>query len=226
MHPDAEHVGASIVSVNVGRPRTVSWGGRSVTSAIWKEPVGGAVTLAGVNFDGDDQADRRVHGGADKAVYAYAVEDYEWWSATTGPLVAGTFGENLTTSGINLTDSLIGDRWQVGSAVLEVAQPREPCYKLGIRMDDEQFPGKFAAAGRPGVYLRIVTPGAVAAGDRVDIDPAARPAVRIRSLSTDEIEEAVLRQAVADPRVPDGWRRAAARRLSRLDTRLVDEHGQ
>ena len=207
---------AVIVSVNVGLPRSVKWRGRSVTSAIWKDPIDGPVSLAGVNLAGDDQADRRVHGGPDKAVYAYAVEDYDWWASTTGPLAVGTFGENLTTSGINLSDSHIGDRWNVGSAILEVAQPREPCYKLGMRMSDERFPGKFAAAQRPGVYLRIITPGAVAAGDTINIDPAVLPAIQIRSLSGDDIEEGILRQAVADPRVPDGWRRAAARYLSRV----------
>jgi MOSC domain-containing protein YiiM len=216
MDPDAEPDRAVIVSVNVGLPKTVEWQGRSVTSAIWKDSVDGPVSLEGVNFDGDDQADRRVHGGADKAVYAYAIEDYEWWSTTTGPLAAGMFGENLTTSGIDLTGSHIGDRWRVGSAVLEVAQPRQPCYKLGIRMGDEGFPGKFSAARRPGVYLRIITAGAVEAGDSIDLEPAARPAVEIRSLTEEDIEEVVLRQAVADPRVPDGWRRTAARFLSRV----------
>ena len=145
----------SVVSVNVGAPRTVDWRGRRVTSAIWKDPVEGPVTIEGVNLTGDDQADRRVHGGPDKAVYAYSVEDYDWWAANTGPLTAGTFGENLTTLGIDLTACYIGDRWHVGSAVLEVSQPREPCFKLGLRMGDDHFPGKFAAAGRPGVYLRI-----------------------------------------------------------------------
>jgi MOSC domain-containing protein YiiM len=213
--PRTEGDGAAIASVNVGRPRTVEWHGRLVTSAIWKEPVSGPVALAGVNLDGDDQADRRVHGGPDKAVYAYATEDYDWWAATTGPLAPGTFGENLTTTGIDLGACHIGDRWHVGTAVLEVAQPREPCFKLGIRMSDDAFPGAFASAGRPGAYLRIVTAGAVAAGDPIEVVPTERPAVRISSLTGDEIDEAVLRQAADDPRVPEGWRRAAARALSR-----------
>ena len=205
-----------ITSVNVGRPRTVTWRGRPVTSAIWKEPVRDPVTIEGVNLDGDDQADRRVHGGPDKAVYAYAVEDYEWWAPTTGPLQAGTFGENLTTLGIDLNSCQIGDRWRTGSAVLEVSQPREPCFKLGIRMHDDGFPGKFAAARRPGVYLRIITGGTVAAGDTIVVDPADQPAIHIVSLVADDITEEVLRQAVGDPRVPDGWRRSAARALGRI----------
>jgi MOSC domain-containing protein YiiM len=186
-----------------------------VTSAIWKEPIDGPVTIEGVNLAGDDQADRRVHGGADKAVYAYSVEDYNWWSATTGTLTAGTFGENLTTLGIDLNTCYIGDRWRVGSAILEVSQPREPCFKLGIRMGDDHFPGKFAAAGRPGVYLRIITDGVVASGDTIEVVEAKQPAIRISSLVEECIPQEVLRLAAEDPRVPLGWRQAAARTLGR-----------
>ncbi len=204
-----------IHSVNTGKPRSVEWRGRIVTSAIWKDAVDGPVTVEGVNLTGDDQADRRVHGGTDKAVYAYSVEDYDWWTATTGPLSPGTFGENLTTTGIDLSECRIGDRWHVGTATLEVAQPRQPCFKLGIRMNDDGFPGLFAAAGRPGTYLRIITAGVVTAGDTVHVDPAARPAVRVGSLVETVVAEEVLRQAVDDPRVPDGWRTTAARTLAR-----------
>lgn len=204
-----------VVSVNVGAPRTVEWRGRTVTSAIWKQPVDGPIAVAGVNLAGDDQADRRVHGGSDKAVYAYATEDYDWWAVTLGPLAPGTFGENLTTTGIALTGAHIGDRWRVGSAVLEVAQPRQPCFKLGIRMGDDTFHGAFEVARRPGVYLRIVVAGAITAGDPIDVEPAAPPAVAVASLVEDEIDGEVLRLAAADPRVPKGWRDAAARALAR-----------
>ena len=204
-----------VESVNVGDVRTVAWRGRRVTTAIWKHPVDGRVPLRGVNLVGDDQADRRVHGGADKAVYAYATEDYAWWSDTTGELAPGTFGENLTTTGIHLGTCCVGDRWRVGSAVLEVAQPRQPCFKLGIRMGDDAFPGRFADAGRPGAYLRIVTPGDVGAGDEIEVDNAEPPAVAIGALVADPIDDEVLQLAAADPRVPEGWRRAATRALTR-----------
>jgi MOSC domain-containing protein YiiM len=158
-----------ITSVNVGTPRTVTWAGRAVTSAIWKSPVTGRVRVEGVNLAGDDQADRRVHGGTDKAVYAYAAEDYVWWSAALGIDVGpATFGENLTTRGIDLRACVIGQRWTVGSAVLEVAQPREPCFKLGMRMGDAHFVDRFDEAGRSGAYLRIVSAGEIAAGDAID----------------------------------------------------------
>jgi len=204
-----------ITSVNVGRPRTVEWRGRQVTSAIWKEPVAGPVVLAGVNVHGDDQADRRVHGGPDMAVYAYAAEDYAWWASTVGPLAPGTFGENLTTEGIDVTGAAIGDRWRIGDVVLEVSQPRRPCFKLGIRMGDEDFPGAFDRAGRPGTYLRIVQPGTVAAGDEVTIEPTAAPRIPIGALVSEEPPLDLWETVASDPRVPEGWRQTAARTLAR-----------
>jgi MOSC domain-containing protein YiiM len=185
-----------------------------VRSAIWKTPVEGPVAFGGVNVDGDDQADRRVHGGRDKAVYAYAIEDYEWWASSTGPLAPGTFGENLTTSGIDLRACSIGDRWHVGTAILEVSQPRQPCFKLGIRMSDDGFPDRFADAGRPGTYLRIMDAGHVAPGDVIDMEAADQPAIRIGALAEKELAPDLLRQIVADLRVPDSWKRAARRALA------------
>lgn len=200
-----------IVSVNVGVPRTVEFRGRDVTTAIWKEPVDGPVALVGVNLVGDDQADRRVHGGPDKAVYAYAVEDYAWWAQQGVDVGPGRFGENLTTEGIDLSGSEVGDRWTIGEVVLEVAQPRQPCFKLGIRMGDDGFPDRFEVAARPGAYLRIVREGSVAAGDAIAIEPAAQPSVTVRALATGDLDLDELRAVSQDPRVPEGWRKSAAR---------------
>jgi MOSC domain-containing protein YiiM len=202
-----------IVSVNVGLQRTLEWRGRTVTTGIWKAPVEGPVVVEGVNLHADDQADRRVHGGVDKAVYAYAVEDYRWWAEQGVPYEPGRFGENLTTAGIDLGACRIGDRWQVGTALLEVSQPRSPCFKLGIRMGDDAFPDRFAAAGRPGTYLRIVGAGEVVAGDAIAVEATHLPAVTVASLVADEIEPEVLRLAAGDERVPGGWRRHAERAL-------------
>ena len=171
-----------VVSVNVGLPRVVEWHGRRVETAIWKAPVEGRVVVRGVHIDGDGQADLRVHGGRDKAVYSYAAEDYAWWSDTLGrTLGPGTFGENLTVSGIDLSSTRIGSRWRVGTALLEVTQPRYPCFKLGIRMGDAGFVKEFERAERFGAYLRILEPGEVGAGDEIDVvapDDADAPTIR------------------------------------------------
>jgi MOSC domain-containing protein YiiM len=165
-----------VESVNVGEPRTVEWHGRQVRSAIWKSPVEGRVAVRGVNLAGDDQADRRVHGGDGKSVYAYAAEDYAWWAERgAGVLGPGTFGENLTTAGLALTESRVGDVWRIGDTVLEVVQPRFPCFKLGMRMGDAAFVAQFKAARRPGVYLRILASGTVGAGDVITVEPTPFP---------------------------------------------------
>jgi MOSC domain-containing protein YiiM len=159
-----------LLSVNVGRIETVAHHDRDVSTGIFKRPVTGRVATRGVNLDGDDQADRQVHGGPDRAVYAYAAEDLEWWADQVGrPLPAGSMGENLTTADVDVTNAVIGERWRIGSVVLEVAAPRTPCFKLGIAMGDGRFPPRFAAAGRPGAYLRIVEHGELGAGDAVTV---------------------------------------------------------
>ncbi len=165
-----------LASVNVGRPRDVAARRRTVRTAIWKAPVEGRVAVRGVNLDGDDQADREVHGGPDKAVYAYATEETRLWETELGrPLGPGAFGENLTTEGVDVSGALLGERWRIGTTVLEVVQPRLPCFKLGLRMEDPGFVKRFGRASRPGAYLRIVQEGELAAGDAVEVDVAARP---------------------------------------------------
>lgn len=159
-----------LLSINVGIPRTITWMGRTDATAIWKTPVPGRVAVRGVNVDGDGQADRRAHGGQDKAVYAYAREDQGWWEATLGrPVEPGAFGENLTLTGVEVTSAVIGECWEIGTVRFEVAQPRIPCWKLGARMNDPEFPRRFSLAGRPGAYLRIIREGDVGAGDEVRI---------------------------------------------------------
>src|SRR5439155_8921552 len=148
-------VSGRLLSVNVGRPRTVPRASGTARTAIWKDPVDGRVAVRGVNVDGDDQADRRVHGGPDKAVYAYAAEDTAWWEDALGEALGpGAFGENLTVAGLDVTGALIGERWAIGTTLLEVCQPRFPCFKLGLRFGDPRMVKGFAEAGRPGAYLR------------------------------------------------------------------------
>jgi MOSC domain-containing protein YiiM len=160
----------SLLAVNVAEIREIPRGGRMVRTGIWKFPVEGRVAVRGVNVAGDEQADRSVHGGPDMAVYAYAREDYDGWEAELGrELGPGTFGENLTIAGIDVTHALVGERWRVGSVLLEVSQPRTPCWKLGVKMGDPRFLKRFSRALRPGAYLRIVEEGELGAGDPVEV---------------------------------------------------------
>ncbi len=159
-----------LLSVNVGGIREFDYHGRPALSAIWKSPVRGRIAVRGVNLEGDDQADREAHGGPDKAVYAYAIEDTRWWEEELGrSLEYGELGENLTTEGIGVTDALVGERWEIGSAVFEVSEPRVPCWRLAVRMEDQLFPRRFTQVGRPGTYLRIVREGDVGARDEVRV---------------------------------------------------------
>ena len=159
----------TILSVNVSRPREILRRGKPDRTAIFKVPVEGRVALRGHQLEGDEQADRRVHGGPSKAVYAYASEDTAWWEEQLGrSLVPGTFGENLTLSGVDIGAARVGERWRAGNAVVEVTQPRSPCWKLALRMGDPSFPRTFRAAQRPGTYLAVVEEGELGAGDPVE----------------------------------------------------------
>lgn len=199
-----------VISVNVGAVREIEWRGDLVTTGIWKHPVTGRIALRGVNFAGDDQADRTVHGGVDKAVYAYATEDYDFWREHEGiDTSIGLFGENLTLSGIDLSSALVGERWSVGTALLEVAQPRLPCFKLGIRMGDPMFPKRFLAARRMGAYFRIIEEGDVGAGDLVRVTERPSHGITLGHMvaSLRDARQAAALRTVG--RLPEFWRQVA-----------------
>jgi len=200
---------ARLVSVNVGRPREISARrGRPLLSAIFKTPVEGRVRVEGVNLAGDDQADRSVHGGPEKAVYAYAREDIDWWENIHGDLPNGVFGENLTTAGIDVSGALLGERWRIGTTVLEVCQPRLPCSKLGIRFNDLRMVKAFAKASRPGAYLRIMEEGDVGVGDEITILSRPDHAVTVSVASDAVLKDRSLAAAVlAVPGVSQELRR-------------------
>ena len=207
-----------LVSVNVGQPRTVEWAGRRVRTAIWKAPKDGPVTVRGDNLAGDDQADRRVHGGTHKAIYAYAEEDYRWWETGLHTVLGpGIFGENLTTGGIELASAVIGERWSVGSAVLEVSEPRLPCFKLGIRMSDPGFVERFEEAARYGTYLRVVTEGEVAAGDPIVRVTQPGHGLGVGDLVAAHLQPTpeLLARVATTTDVSPGWRHQAERALAR-----------
>src|SRR4051812_3323618 len=175
-------------------------------SAIGKQPIEGRVRVEGINVAGDQQADRRVHGGPDKAVYVYAREDEAWWAEQLGRDIApGMFGENLTTEGVDVSGAVIGERWRIGTVELEVCQPRLPCFKLGNRFGDPRMVKRFAQASRPGAYLRIVREGELGAGDAVEVATRPRHGVTV-ALVSDAIllDDALAPAAAAAPELAEG----------------------
>jgi MOSC domain-containing protein YiiM len=155
-----------------------------VRTGLWKLPVAGPVAVGELGLAGDFQGDRRIHGGRDKAVYAYAEEDIAWWEDALGrALGPGFFGENLTLRGVDVNGGRVGERWEVGTALLEVTEPRGPCWKLQAKVGEPRFVKRFAQAGRPGAYLRVVRTGEVAAGDAVRVVASPRDAPTIAGLS-------------------------------------------
>jgi MOSC domain-containing protein YiiM len=211
---------ARLLSVNVGRPRQIhARRGRPILSAIGKAPVAGRVRVEGVNVAGDDQADRLVHGGPDKAVYAYAIEDVRWWEDELDRALApGMFGENLTTEGVDVTGAVIGEHWRVGTVELEVCQPRQPCFKLGLRFGDPLMLRRFAHASRPGAYLRIVREGELGAGDVIEVLERPEHGVTV-GLVGDAIllDDSLLARAAQAPELPASladWIRGRAAELA------------
>ena len=158
---------AKVIAVNVGQPREVSWNGRIIRTSIFKTPVSGRSRVGRLNIDGDEQSDLTVHGGLDKAVYAYPSEHYAFWKNQLDgrDLPWGSFGENMTTEGLLDDQVRIGDRFRIGSAEFTVTQPRMPCFKLGIRFGDPKIIKRFLEARRPGFYLRVDKEGELGAGD-------------------------------------------------------------
>jgi MOSC domain-containing protein YiiM len=165
-----ETLGGLLISVNVGMPRDVVLNGEVRQTAIFKNPVAGPVKVVDHHVDGDRQADQVNHAGVHKAVYAYSREDLDFWAAELGRDVEDGFvGENLTIRGYDVSHAVVGERWRIGGVVLEVAQPRIPCWKLGVRAGDKSMTRRFELALRPGAYLRVVTEGDIAAGDKVEV---------------------------------------------------------
>ncbi len=209
----------SLVSVNAGLPREVDWRGRRVRSSIWKTPVAGRVRVSRLNVEGDQQSDLSVHGGPDKAVYAYPSEHYEYWRRELPGAELGwaAFGENFTTVGLLEHDVRIGDRLRAGSAEFVVTQPRMPCCKLAVRFGRDDMVKRFLASGRTGFYLAVVAEGEVGAGDAIDFtgrDDHGVTVADIAALYTDDADnQRVLQRAVDLPALPESWRDYLRKRL-------------
>ncbi len=209
-----------IVSVNVGLPREVVWNNTTVQTSIFKDPVQGTVSIGRLNLAGDRQADLSVHGGADKAVYGYPSEHYEFWRTQLATELSwGNFGENLTTEGLSERNVFIGDRLKVGSAELIVTQPRMPCYKLGIRFGRDEMPKRFVASRRCGLYFSVAKEGEVAAGSKIEIlsrDPERVTVVDIVDLFLSETPDSkLLERVLRVAALPASWKTALAERVRR-----------
>ena len=160
---------ASLLSVNVGMPRDVSWRGRTVHTGVWKSPVTGPRMVRRLNIDGDGQGDLAGHGGEQRAVMVYQLDSYRHWQEFLGrdDLEHGAFGENFTIDGLGDDEVCIGDRYRIGEAEFEVTQPRVTCFRVAMRMEEPRLPSLLVAHHRPGFYLRVMTEGHVAAGDEI-----------------------------------------------------------
>ena len=154
---------ATVLSVNVGLPKNVSWNGKTVFTGVWKEQVDGPVMARRLNLDGDGQGDTAGHGGEQRAVFVYQMESYHHWEQHLGrdDFVYGQFGENLTVDGLPDDEVCIGDRYRIGEAEFEVTQPRVTCYRVGLRMGEPELPALLVAHHRPGFYFRVITEGRV-----------------------------------------------------------------
>ena len=203
---------AQLLSVNVGLPSDIEWNGRTVHTGIWKDPVPGRCHVRRLNLDGDGQGDLAGHGGEQRAVFVYQIESYRYWQEQLKrtDFVPGQFGENFTVEGL-LDDSVcIGDRYQIGSALFEVTQPRVTCYRVGIRMKEPRMPALLTSSGRPGFYFRVLQEGEVGAGDEIVKVGEAKERMTVAEINAllylpnharDQLERALRIEALSP-----GWR--------------------
>lgn len=204
-----------LVSVNVGLPAVIGkHRGKPVTSGIRKRPVAGeTIAVGATNLAGDRQADLRVHGGPDKAVYAYPGEHLPWWNdqlAREVPFSPGSFGENLTTAGIDEGTALIGDVWRWGTALLQICQPRYPCFKLVIATEQPDMVKRFLAAGRSGWYLRVLEPGMAPVAGPIEVmtvDPDGVTVAEAARAALPGAGTALIERVGSVPALAGSWRR-------------------
>jgi MOSC domain-containing protein YiiM len=210
-----------LVSLNVARPRLVVYKGQSISTGIFKQPVSGPVQLRTLNLDGDRQADLSVHGGPHKAVYGYPSEHYSFWRKELPgvDLPWGMFGENFTTSGLAEDELHVGDRFQIGSSILMVRQPRIPCYKLAAKFKRDDMLERFLLSGRSGFYFSVEQEGSVAAEDDFQLLRRNQDGITISEINRlfvrEKYNQELLRKAIHTAALPDDWREYFAERLER-----------
>ena len=210
-----------LVSLNVARPRLVVYKGQSINTGIFKQPVSGPVQLRTLNLDGDRQADLSVHGGPHKAVYGYPSEHYSFWRKELPgvDLPWGMFGENFTTSGLAEDELHVGDRFQIGSSIVTVRQPRTPCYKLAAKFQRDDMLERFLLSGRSGFYFSVEQEGSVAAEDDFQLLKRNEDGITISEMNRlfvrEKYNQELLRKAIQTAALPDDWREYFAERLER-----------
>jgi MOSC domain-containing protein YiiM len=210
-----------LVSLNVARPRLVVYQGKTINTGIFKEPVSGPVQLRTLNLDGDRQADLSVHGGPYKAVYGYPSEHYPFWrqELPTIDFPWGMFGENFTTSGLAEDELHVGDRFQIGAAIVMVRQPRVPCYKLAAKFQRDDMLDRFLRSGRSGFYFSVEQEGSVAADDDFQLLKRNENGITIAEMNRlfvrEKYNQQLLRKAIDTAAVPDSWRDYFSERLHR-----------
>ncbi len=211
-----------VISLNVGLPRTVYFRGQAVTTGIFKEPVSGRIKLRRLNLDGDRQADLTVHGGLDKALYAYPAEHYDYWKKRLPnmKLPWGMFGENFTTEGLLEDQVNIGDVFRVGSSEVVATQPRMPCYKLGVKFGRMDIVRQFMESKLTGIYFRVLKEGEVGAGDAIQLINRNENNVTVKDivqLVTGKGDMATTRRAVNIKALPEAWRQEFLEQLAQQD---------
>lgn len=210
-----------LLSLNVARPRLMLYKGETINTGIFKQPVSGPIELRTLNLDGDRQADLSVHGGPHKAVYGYPSEHYEFWrnEFPSLDLPWGMFGENFTTEGVFESDLHVGDRLQIGSAILMVRQPRMPCYKLAAKFQRDDMIDRFLTSARSGFYFSVEQEGTVAAGDSFEFVTRNLDGITIAEMNNvlahDRYNRALLKKAIATIQLPEDWREYFSQRLAR-----------
>ena len=201
-----------LLSVNVSQPKEVSYNSKRIKTGIFKEPVSGRTTMRRLNLDGDRQGDPTVHGGIHKAVYIYTIEHYDYWKRELGRdnLSYGQFGENLTVEGLLEEKVHIGDVFRIGDALVEVSQPRVPCFKLGIKMGNPQIVKPFLASERVGFYVRVLEEGEVGAGDTIERTKVGDGEMTVKEivhlLHFDNTNVTAAEKAASLPALSPGWR--------------------
>lgn len=211
-----------IISTNIGKPATIEWRGQEVQTGIYKYEVDSPLSLGFDDVAGDHVLDRRYHGGTDKACYLYSADHYSFWKSRypDQDWKWGMFGENLTVSGLNESEIRIGDRFQVGGAVLQVAQPRQPCFKLGVRFGDQAVVDDFWNAPFPGIYVRVERAGEVQKGDEfilLESTPESLTVSQVFSLFRIQRENAdLIKTAISDPLLAGSCRKDLQKILNSL----------